>query len=76
MKDFVVSLKKLVEKTYYQNGKKKVVLIAHSMGNPYVVYLLSDQSQAWKDKFVKAYVAMSAPFGGAVKTLRMLTSGM
>ena len=42
------------------------------MGNPVLLYFLNHQSQAWKDKFIRTFIALSAPFGGAVKTLRVI----
>ena len=71
MKNFT----RLVEDTYRENGNQKVVLIAHSMGNLYTQYLLYNKPQAWKDKYIKSWVAISAPWGGAAKTLRLFASG-
>jgi len=38
-------------------------------------YFLSTKTQAWKDKYVAGYVAMSAPLGGAAKLFRLYISG-
>jgi len=75
MSDFTAAYVQLIEDTYSLNGNTPVVLMAHSMGNSHTLYLLQGQTQAWKDKYIKAYVALAGPFGGAVKTLRAIISG-
>ncbi|KRX73611.1 Group XV phospholipase A2 [Trichinella sp. T6] len=62
-------------KTYYSNGNSKVVTIGHSLGNLYLLYFFNLQSPAWKAKFIKSHVSVSAPYGGSVKILKAFASG-
>lgn len=73
--DFFPKLKSLVEKTYEMNQKKRVMLLAHSLGNLYVLYFLKMMTPQWKKKYVRSYVAVSAPIGGSVKPLLLETYG-
>ena len=43
--EFMIKLKFLIEETYEINNKNRVLLVAHSMGNPYLVNLLKDMEQ-------------------------------
>ena len=66
---FFRNLTNLVEETYYANNNTKCMIVAHSMGNPMTLYWLNNYvSQEWKDKFIRYFVSLSAPWGGAVKS--------
>ncbi|KRX87718.1 Group XV phospholipase A2 [Trichinella pseudospiralis] len=67
--------RKAPKETYYSNGNSKVVTIGHSLGNLYLLYFFNLQSPAWKAKFIKSYVSVSAPYGGSVKILKAFASG-
>ncbi|XP_049578263.1 lysosomal phospholipase A and acyltransferase [Syngnathus scovelli] len=73
-KDYFLALRKMIEEMA-KNAGGPVVLIAHSMGNMYMLYFLNQQPQAWKDKHIKAFIALGAPWAGVAKTLRVITSG-
>lgn len=75
MQAYIKLLIELIETTYAKNKNQKVVLIAHSMGNPTILYVLNHQSQSWKDKYIHAHIALAGPWGGAAKTLRLMASG-
>lgn len=72
---FIKQLGMLIEETSLKNGKKPVVVIGHSMGNPYVFTMLNEKSSSWKKTYIKSFVSLSGPWGGAVKTLRLMASG-
>lgn len=59
----------------YNQYQSPVYLLGHSMGCHYVLYFLNHQPQAWKDKYIRGFISLGAPWGGAVKTLRVLSSG-
>lgn len=59
----------------YNRYRQPVYLLGHSMGCHYILYFLNHRPQSWKDKYVKGFISLGAPWGGAVKTLRVLASG-
>ena len=68
--EFYKNFTALIEETYYMNNCTKVMLVAHSMGNPVTLYWLNNYvNQDWKDKFIRMFVSLSGVWGGAVKTL-------
>lgn len=64
----------MVEEMYNQY-QEPVYLLGHSMGCHYILYFLNHKPQSWKDKYIKGFISLGAPWGGAVKTLRVLASG-
>ncbi|KAG5839776.1 hypothetical protein ANANG_G00208550 [Anguilla anguilla] len=72
--EYFSRLKKLVEEMY-EEYQHPVYLLGHSMGCNYILYFLNHQPQAWKDRYIRSFISLGAPWGGAVKTLRVLASG-
>nr|BAJ99511.1 predicted protein [Hordeum vulgare subsp. vulgare] len=73
--EYFANLTKLVTETYEQNNQTKIVFITHSMGGPFALYWLHHQSQKFKDKYIQSMVNIAAPWGGAIKALRLMASG-
>ncbi|XP_075962714.1 lysosomal phospholipase A and acyltransferase [Anarhichas minor] len=73
-KEYFLALQQMIEEMVEKAGGP-VVLIAHSMGNLYALYFLNQQPQAWKDKCIKAFIALGPPWAGVAKTIRVITSG-
>ena len=42
---------------------------------PFVLYWLHNQTDAFKNKYIRSMVNIAAPWGGAIKALRLMTSG-
>jgi len=61
--EYLTNLQNLVEEMYDQY-QKPVYLIGHSMGCHYVLYFLNHQPQAWKDKYIRGFISLGAPWGG------------
>ena len=65
----------LVERAYAYNGGAKVVVAAHSLGNLVTLSALHSLGDAWTKQYVKRYVAVAPPIGGAVGVLGSTLSG-
>ncbi|XP_068654427.1 lecithin-cholesterol acyltransferase-like 1 [Aristolochia californica] len=72
---FLQNLKELVEKASESNGGKPVILVSHSLGGLFVLHLLNRNQLSWRRKFIKHFVALSAPWGGTVQEMLTFASG-
>lgn len=45
------------------------------MGGCMTLKFLRDQTQAWKDKYVRALVSLAGAWGGSVKALKVFAVG-
>ncbi|XP_023841005.1 lysosomal phospholipase A and acyltransferase [Salvelinus sp. IW2-2015] len=73
-KAYFLRLQHMIEEMAVK-ARGPVVLMAHSMGNMYTLYFLNHQPQAWKDRYIKTFVSLGAPWAGVAKTLRVVASG-
>lgn len=74
-KELYQKMKALIEETYRINNSTRVILLAHSMGNPTSLYFYNQMSQAWKDKYLEAHISLAGVWMGAIKPLRLFASG-
>lgn len=51
-----------------------VACISLSMGGPYFLAFLGQQSQAWKDKYILSYTSLDGAFGGSPSAISALVS--
>ncbi|XVF64209.1 hypothetical protein PTKIN_Ptkin09bG0149800 [Pterospermum kingtungense] len=72
---FLQDLKDLIETASTSNGGKPVILLSHSLGGLYVLHLLNRNSASWRQRFIKHFVALSAPWGGTVQEMLTFVSG-
>ncbi|CAI4228206.1 unnamed protein product [Auanema sp. JU1783] len=76
LNDYLVKLKELIENVYKLNDNKKVVIVAHSMGNPTMLYFYNNYvTQDWKDKYIKSHVGLAGPWGGSMQIVKLYASG-
>ena len=68
------TLERTIRYAYELTGKK-VIIVAHSLGNLNTLPVLNSMSQADKDRMIATYVAVTPPFGGAAETVRLFLGG-
>lgn len=73
-KIFFDDLKAMTEEMF-EKFNRKVLFVAHSMGNPTLVNFFNLQTEEWKNKHVKMWAAIAPVFMGAPKSLKGLISG-
>lgn len=73
--DYYVGLQSVIENAYYTNNNTRVAVVAHSMGTMMFLTMLQKMPQAWKDKFIKNFIAISPPWTGAFEGVTGITSG-
>uniref|UniRef100_F1L2M6 Group XV phospholipase A2 n=1 Tax=Ascaris suum TaxID=6253 RepID=F1L2M6_ASCSU len=74
--DMYLMLKSMIETTYRYNDNKRIVIVAHSMGNPLMLYFYNNfVGQDWKDKYIQAHISLAGAWGGASQIARLFASG-
>lgn len=72
---FLNNLKQLVENASSSNGGNPVIIVSHSLGGLFVLHLLNRTTTSWRNKFIKHFIALSAPWGGTVQEMLTFASG-
>jgi lysophospholipase-3 len=72
---FFGALTSLLESAVDKNDGKPAVIVAHSMGCLVSTYFLARKDTDWLKKHIASFIAVSAPFEGAVTALKGSISG-
>ncbi|WOK95599.1 hypothetical protein Cni_G04306 [Canna indica] len=72
---YLEDLKELIEKASKMNGDKPVIILTHSLGGLLTLHLLNRNLPQWRQKFIKRFIALSAPWGGIVMEMLIFTCG-
>lgn len=77
---YFVDLKQLIESAQSSAniggaGSRKTTLVCHSMGCTHALVFLRKQSAAWRQSHIRKLIALSSPWGGAIKALKALVVG-
>jgi lecithin-cholesterol acyltransferase len=73
---FLKRTKRLIEKTYRDNGNRPVHLVGHSNGPLYAQYLLTHTSLAWKDKYIHGFTPIAGNLPGQGSTYALVFTGL
>ncbi|KAJ5069016.1 lecithin-cholesterol acyltransferase-related [Anaeramoeba ignava] len=73
--EFVQNIKTTIEYAYNLNGGKKVTVVTHSMGCCLFLDLLNSVDDAWKEQYIKGWMAISPPWGGVGQAVVALLIG-
>ena len=76
MGGFLDRTKKLIERTYRDNGNRPVHLVGHSNGPIYAEYLLTHTSTAWKDKYIHGFSPIAGNLPGQGGIWYLLFTGL
>ena len=75
MEGYFKNLTKLAETASEMNNGRPVIFITHSMGGPVLQAFFNSVSDAWKEKYVRAFLPVQGPWLGATRILLAFVSG-
>jgi len=68
-------LRTLIESTVTANGNRAAHIVSHSLGGPTILFFLARQTDAWRTRYIRSFVPISAPWGGAARMAYSDVSG-
>ncbi|CAH0381618.1 unnamed protein product [Bemisia tabaci] len=71
---YFVKFTELVERTAHCS-KRRVSIVTHSMGGLVAAYFLVNKTQAWKNKYIHNFIAISTPWLGSPKAIEGFVTG-
>lgn len=72
---YVARTARLVERLFAASGGRRVALVSHSLGSLVTLYLLNEQPQTWKDRYIHSWTSVAGVFAGTALELKVLASG-
>lgn len=75
MKRYFSNLDGLVQLSYNIH-RRPCILISHSLGGLLMSEYLHSRSPSWKSHYIDSWISMSGAFGGAVKALKNILTGI
>jgi lecithin-cholesterol acyltransferase len=76
MDGFLARTKRLIERTYRDNGRRPVHLVGHSNGPIYAQYLLTHTSQRWRHRYIHGFTPLAGNFPGQGVLYPVLFTGL
>eukprot|EP00850_Spirogloea_muscicola_P004538 SM000019S05082 [mRNA] locus=s19:866666:868559:- [translate_table: standard] len=72
---FLSAARRLVERAYRANGRRRVFLLGHSNGGPMAQALLAAQSQKWREQYVAGLISYAGNWAGQGSMVAYLFTG-
>ncbi|KAI3413824.1 hypothetical protein GPALN_011305 [Globodera pallida] len=74
---YFAKLRSLIEQLFHANGNRKVIVLAHSMGNPLANFFYNKiVDKAWKDTFLLAHISLAGAWGGSAQVVKLFASAL
>lgn len=64
---WLLNFRILIERMYYENGNKSVILINHSMAGQFTYVFLNSMPYWWRNQFIRSWILIATCFSGVFK---------